>query len=258
MAEQGERTIGVALELVGDDRIIPFARLQDETVLLLESHYVDPTEGELTETTTVGQALAADRYLSDDPLGMLDVVRVEHLSSELFVPDLQMGRLVETAAEITTTIATFISTDGEVDLPALGDPGVGDDGHQIQVTGYDFLTDSAVRVTHLETGLVVTCQDEKSQHKNKAKAIKILRSRLLDRFQAEQEAEQTAQRRSMVKSGDRSDKIRTYNYPQDRLTDHRIGLTVHNLPRILEGNLGDIVVSLRTHFQAEALKSSGS
>jgi peptide chain release factor 1 len=115
-------------------------------------------------------------------------------------------------------------------------------------------TDSAVRVTHIDTGIVVTCQDEKSQHKNKAKALKILRSRLLDKLQAEQEAEEVAARRSMVKSGDRSEKIRTYNFPQDRLTDHRIGLTLHNLPKLLEGNIEELVVALRTHHQAEALK----
>jgi peptide chain release factor 1 len=115
-------------------------------------------------------------------------------------------------------------------------------------------TDSAVRVTHVDTGIVVTCQDEKSQHKNKAKALKILRSRLLDKLQAEQEAEEVAVRRSMVKSGDRSEKIRTYNFPQDRLTDHRIGLTLHNLPKLLEGNIEELVVALRTHHQAEALK----
>ncbi len=115
-------------------------------------------------------------------------------------------------------------------------------------------TDSAVRITHLETGIVVTCQDEKSQHKNKAKALKILRSRLLDKMQAEQEAAETEARRSMVKSGDRSEKIRTYNFPQDRLTDHRISLTMHNLPKLLEGNIDDLVVALRTHYQTEALK----
>ncbi|MEE8409502.1 MAG: peptide chain release factor-like protein, partial [Myxococcota bacterium] len=119
-------------------------------------------------------------------------------------------------------------------------------------------TDSAVRLTHIETGLVVICQDEKSQHKNKAKALKILRSRLLDKIQAERDAEETAVRRSMVKSGDRSEKIRTYNFPQDRLTDHRIGLTTHNLPKLLSGDLDDVVTALRTHYQAEALKGSSS
>jgi peptide chain release factor 1 len=115
-------------------------------------------------------------------------------------------------------------------------------------------TDSAVRITHLPTGLVVACQDEKSQHKNKAKALKILRARLLDKMREEQDAKLAAERRSMVKTGDRSEKIRTYNFPQDRLTDHRIGLTVHNLPRIMQGELEDVIVALRTHYQAQALK----
>ena len=117
-------------------------------------------------------------------------------------------------------------------------------------------TDSAVRVTHLPTNMVVICQDEKSQIKNKSKALKILRSRLLDKKREEQEAEQTAARRSMVKTGDRSEKIRTYNFPQDRLTDHRIGLTLHNLPSLMDGGLKDLVVALRTYFQAEALKGA--
>jgi len=116
-------------------------------------------------------------------------------------------------------------------------------------------TDSAVRITHLPTNMVVICQDEKSQIKNKSKAMKILRSRLLEAKRAEQEAKLAAERRSMVKSGDRSDKIRTYNFPQDRLTDHRVGLTVHNLPTILAGDIGHVLVAVRTHFQAEALKS---
>jgi len=115
-------------------------------------------------------------------------------------------------------------------------------------------TDSAVRVTHIPTGMVVCCQDEKSQIKNKSKALKILRSRLLDKMHADQDAKMAAERRSMVKSGDRSEKIRTYNFPQDRLTDHRIGLTVHNLPRLLQGEIKDVIVALRTHYQAEALK----
>jgi len=117
-------------------------------------------------------------------------------------------------------------------------------------------TDSAVRITHLPTGLVVCCQDEKSQHKNKAKGLKILKSRLLDMRQREQEAAQAAERKSMVKTGDRSEKIRTYNFPQDRVTDHRIGLTLHNLPKLMQGDLGELLTSLRTHFQAEQLKGA--
>ncbi|MFV1987394.1 MAG: peptide chain release factor 1 [Gemmatimonadota bacterium] len=106
-------------------------------------------------------------------------------------------------------------------------------------------TDSAVRITHQPTGLVVSCQDEKSQHKNKAKAMKVLRSRLLDRLVAEQEAERSRERRTQVGTGDRSAKIRTYNFPQNRVTDHRIGLTTHRLEAILAGDLGEVIEALR-------------
>jgi peptide chain release factor 1 len=119
-------------------------------------------------------------------------------------------------------------------------------------------TDSAVRITHVPTGLVVSCQDEKSQHKNKAKAMKILRSRLLEAETARQREAESAQRKAMVGSGDRSEKIRTYNFPQDRVTDHRIGLTKHNLPGIMDGDLGDVIEALRTFDQAEALKAQAS
>ena len=115
-------------------------------------------------------------------------------------------------------------------------------------------TDSAVRITHVPTGLVVACQDERSQHKNKARAMKILKSRLLDLEQQKQMDERTETRRSMVGSGDRSEKIRTYNFPQNRLTDHRIGLSVHNLTSILEGNLNSVIEALRVHYQSESLK----
>ncbi len=118
-------------------------------------------------------------------------------------------------------------------------------------------TDSAVRVTHLPTGLVVTCQDEKSQHKNKAKALKILRARLLERAQQEQQSEIAANRKAMVGSGDRSEKIRTYNFPQSRVTDHRVNLTLHTLDRVLDGELGPIVDALVTRQQAEALQAAG-
>jgi peptide chain release factor 1 len=115
-------------------------------------------------------------------------------------------------------------------------------------------TDSAVRITHLPTSLVVTCQDEKSQHKNKAKALKILRARLLDRARAEQQSEIAANRKAMVGSGDRSEKIRTYNFPQSRITDHRVNLTLHQLDRVLDGDLDPIVDALVTRAQAEALE----
>ena len=106
-------------------------------------------------------------------------------------------------------------------------------------------TDSAVRITHAPTGLVVSCQDEKSQHKNKARALKVLRSRLLDRLVAEQEAERARERRTQVGTGDRSMKIRTYNFPQNRVTDHRIHFTSHRLEAILAGDLDEVVEALR-------------
>jgi len=114
-------------------------------------------------------------------------------------------------------------------------------------------TDSAVRITHLPTGLVVEIQDEKSQHKNKAKAMSVLRSRLLERKLAEQRDADSATRRSMVGSGDRSDKVRTYNFPQDRVTDHRIGKTVHNLPAVMDGEIDDLIDALNMAEQAELL-----
>jgi len=118
-------------------------------------------------------------------------------------------------------------------------------------------TQSAVRITHLPTGLVVSCQDEKSQLQNKEKALRILRSRLLDKFISEQTAEQAQARKTMVGSGDRSERIRTYNYPQNRVTDHRINLTLHKLDLVLAGDLDDIVEELSANERAEKLKAAG-
>ncbi|MEW5806533.1 MAG: peptide chain release factor 1 [Acidobacteriota bacterium] len=115
-------------------------------------------------------------------------------------------------------------------------------------------TYSAVRITHLPTNLVVQCQDEKSWHKNKARALKVLRSRLFDLKLKEQQDAIARDRRNQVKSGDRSEKIRTYNFPQNRVTDHRINLTIHRLTEILDGNLDEVIDALITHYQAEKLK----
>lgn len=115
-------------------------------------------------------------------------------------------------------------------------------------------TESAIRLTHLPSGLVVECQDGRSQHKNFDKALKVLRSRLYDMEQKKQDEEIGAQRRSMVGSGDRSDKIRTYNYPQGRVTDHRIGMSVHNLPTVMDGEIEGFIEQLRIAENAERLK----
>ena len=134
--------------------------------------------------------------------------------------------------------------DLRIDVMRSGGPG----GQSVNTT------DSAVRIHHIPSGLIVHCQQEKSQHKNKAMAMKLLRAKL---YEIEEEKRQTAERearRSQIGSGDRSEKIRTYNFPQDRLTDHRIGLTRHNLPGLMDGDLVDVISSLRAHFQAEALK----
>ncbi|OLC13353.1 MAG: peptide chain release factor 1 [Candidatus Rokubacteria bacterium 13_1_40CM_69_27] len=115
-------------------------------------------------------------------------------------------------------------------------------------------TDSAVRITHLPTGLVVTCQDERSQLKNRAKALRVLKARLLERAQQEQQAAIAADRRSQVGTGERSERIRTYNFPQTRVTDHRIGLTLHRLPAVLEGDLDELIEALTAAEQAERLE----
>ncbi|NCO56925.1 MAG: peptide chain release factor 1 [Nitrospirae bacterium CG18_big_fil_WC_8_21_14_2_50_70_55] len=118
-------------------------------------------------------------------------------------------------------------------------------------------TDSAVRITHLPTNTVVICQDEKSQHKNKDKALRVLRARLMEREREAAEAERTAQRRSQVGTGDRSQRIRTYNFPQGRITDHRIGLTLHSMDQFLAGDLDPLLDPLIQHYQAEQLATAG-
>jgi len=134
--------------------------------------------------------------------------------------------------------------DLEISVMRAGGPG----GQSVNTT------DSAVRIIHVPTGISVHCQDERSQIKNKAKARKILMARLYEREEAERQAEQSAQRRNMVGTGGRAEKIRTYNYPQNRVSDHRIGLTLHKLDKVLEGALEEFIDALKTHFQAEALK----
>jgi len=118
-------------------------------------------------------------------------------------------------------------------------------------------TESAVRITHIPTGIVVTCQDEKSQHKNKAKALRVLRARLKELVEREKEREMSEERRRQVGTGERSEKIRTYNFPQGRVTDHRVGLTIYKIEDIMDGDLDEIIIPVTEHFKAEALKSKG-
>ena len=177
------------------------------------------------------------------------------LRSEAGVHRVQRVPATEASGRIHTSAATVAvlpeaeeidvdipEKDIRVDVMRSGGPG----GQSVNTT------DSAVRVTHLPTGIVVKCQDQKSQLQNRIKAMEVLRSRLLDKMIAEQEAARAHDRRAMVGTGDRSAKIRTYNFPQSRVTDHRIGLSVHNLAGVLDGDLGEIVKALRQQRVQEA------
>ena len=136
--------------------------------------------------------------------------------------------------------------DLDISIAASGGPG----GQGVNTTN------SAVQLRHIPTGLIVKCQDERSQHKNKARALQVLRARLLAREQEAAAASEAAERRSMVGSGERSEKIRTYNFPQNRVTDHRLGLTLHKLDQVIEGDVDELLTALRNHHQAALLDSS--
>ncbi|MBC8246782.1 MAG: peptide chain release factor 1 [Deltaproteobacteria bacterium] len=165
--------------------------------------------------------------------------------------------VTETQGRIHTSAVTVAV------LPEAEDVEVNVDPNEIKVDVYRATgpggqsvntTDSAVRITHLPTGLVVTCQDEKSQLKNKNKAMKVLRARLLDRMVREQNEKRSEQRKNQIGSGDRSERIRTYNFPQGRVTDHRIGLTLYKLEGIMQGDIDHILDELATHHQSKALQ----
>jgi len=167
------------------------------------------------------------------------------------VPETETQGRIHTSAVTVAVLPEAEEVDVEINQEDLRIDTFRASGHGGQHVN---VTDSAVRITHLPTGLVVSCQDEKSQHKNKAKAMKVLRSRLLDRQQSEQHSKISEERKNMVGSGDRSERIRTYNFPQGRVTDHRIGLTLYKLEAVLQGQLDMILDPLITHFQAEELK----
>jgi peptide chain release factor 1 len=180
-----------------------------------------------------------------------------HLRYEAGVHRVQRVPATEAQGRIHTSTATVAvlpeADDVEVDIDekdldisiaASGGPG----GQGVNTTN------SAVQIRHIPTGIIVKCQDERSQLKNKAKALKVLKSRLLEIEQRKRDEAQSAERRGMVGSAERSAKIRTYNFPQNRITDHRIGLTIHKLERVLDGDLDELVSALRTHSQAELLR----
>lgn len=180
------------------------------------------------------------------------------LRSEAGVHRVQRVPVTESAGRIHTSAATVavLPEAEEVDVK-IEEKDIRVDVYRSQGPGGQSVntTDSAVRITHLPTGLVVTCQDQKSQLQNKIKAMEVLRSRLLDKRVSEQEAARARERKAMVGTGDRSAKIRTYNFPQSRVTDHRLGLSVHNLKDVLDGELNDILKALRSQRQEEAAGS---
>ncbi|HHT49519.1 MAG TPA: peptide chain release factor 1 [Firmicutes bacterium] len=169
------------------------------------------------------------------------------------IPETETGGRIHTSAATVVVLPEAEEIELQIDPNELRIDVFRSSGHGGQSVN---TTDSAVRITHLPTGMVVTCQDEKSQLKNKEKALKILRSRLLDKMQQEKQAEIISTRRSIVKSGDRSERIRTYNFPQNRITDHRIDLTLYRLDSIIAGDLEELVTKLIMSEQTAKLQAT--
>lgn len=166
------------------------------------------------------------------------------------VPETESQGRIHTSAATVAVLPEAEEVDIEVEAKDLRV-----DTYRAQGAGGQHVnkTDSAIRITHMPSGIVVTCQDEKSQHKNRAKAMKVLRARLYEKERSEQDAERAANRKSQVGSGDRSERIRTYNYPQGRVTDHRINLTLHKIERVMEGDLDELIDALAAEDQASRL-----
>ncbi|QGU00716.1 Peptide chain release factor 1 [Candidatus Syntrophocurvum alkaliphilum] len=216
-----------------------YAELQGWKTEILESHYTDI--GGIKELVFVVEGNGAYSKLKYES----GVHRVQR------VPSTESGGRIHTSAATVAVLpeAEDVEVDIEqndlkIDVYCSSGPG----GQSVNTT------QSAVRITHLPTNLVVTCQDEKSQHKNKAKALRVLRARLKEVIEQEKNAEVAGERKSQVGSGDRSERIRTYNFPQGRVSDHRINLTLHKLDHVLEGNLDEIIDALISYDQSERMK----
>lgn len=167
------------------------------------------------------------------------------------VPETEASGRIHTSAATVAVLPEAEEVDVEIDPKDLRIDvfcSTGPGGQSVNTT------QSAVRITHIPTGIVVSCQDEKSQHKNRDKAMKVLRARLLDRAQQEQQEAIAHERRSQVGTGDRSERIRTYNFPQNRVSDHRVNMTLYRLEEVLEGDLDELITALITHYQAERLR----
>ncbi|HHV16930.1 MAG TPA: peptide chain release factor 1 [Gelria sp.] len=216
-----------------------YAELQGWKIDIMDSHYTDIDGIKEIIFVIEGQGVYSRlKYESG-------VHRVQR------VPSTESGGRIHTSAATVAVLPEAEEVEVEIDANEIrvdvycsSGPG----GQSVNTT------QSAVRLTHVPTGLVVTCQDEKSQHKNKAKALRVLRARLKETMEAELNAEMAGARKSQVGSGDRSERIRTYNFPQGRVSDHRINLTLHKLDLVLEGELNEIIDALIAHDQAELLK----
>ena len=167
------------------------------------------------------------------------------------IPETESGGRIHTSAVTVAVMAEVEESEVEINQEDLRIDVYRASGHGGQSVN---TTDSAVRITHIPTGMVVTCQDEKSQHKNKAKALRVLRARLFEQIEKERMARETEMRRSQIGSGDRSERIRTYNFPQSRVTDHRINLTLHSLEQVLNGDLEQVVQPLKKYETEEQLR----
>lgn len=170
------------------------------------------------------------------------------------VPETEAGGRIHTSTATVAVLPEVEDVEVEINQNDLRVDVYRSTGHGGQCVN---TTDSAVRITHIPTGLVVTCQDEKSQLKNKEKAMKVLKARLFEAESSKQQSEIAEERKSQVGTGDRSERIRTYNFPQGRVTDHRIGLTIYQLNDFLDGNLDEMIDALTTYDQAEKLKDLG-